>query len=98
MHLLRRGDHALDVFHAIPFKRVHELLLLHLCQAVVPGVAVQIPELLHVLVCHGLGIESSWRGIGVCRLEECGGAIIVVLADVGGEWLLRLIVLGYLRV
>jgi hypothetical protein len=98
MRCLGRGDHSLDVFHSVSFERLHELLLLHLRQAVIPGVAVQVPELLHVLIGHGLDVESSWGRILIPRLKICGVAVVAVLAHVVWERLLLLVGLGYLRV
>jgi hypothetical protein len=73
VHSSGTGDHPLDVFHAVCFERTHQFLLLRLRQAVVPSIAVELPELLHVLVGHGLRLEGSLRWVGAAGFEESGG-------------------------
>lgn len=98
MHRLRRVNHALDILHTVALERVHELLLLHFRKTVVPRVAVEIPELLHVLVCDGLWVEGAGRGVGVCGLEEGGGGVVGRLSDVSREGMLGLILMWELGI
>lgn len=92
MHSGSTCDHALNIFHTVCLERAHQLLLLRLGQAVIPRVAVEFPELLHVLVGHGLGFEGSLRWVRAAGLEEGGGGSCWG-ADVGWEGLLVLILL-----
>jgi hypothetical protein len=93
VHSSSAGDHPLDIFHAVSLERAHQFLLLRLRQAIVPRIAVEFPELLHVLVGHGLRLEGSLRWVGAAGFEESGGGGCCG-ADVSCEGLSVLILLG----
>ena len=92
VHSSGTGDHPLDIFHAVSLERAHQFLLLRLRQAIVPRIAVEFPELLHVLVGHGLRLEGSLWWIGAAGFEKSSGGGCCG-ADVSWEGLLLLILL-----
>lgn len=76
-------DHTLNVLHAVRFKRMHQLLLLHLVEPAAKVTRVQIPVLRYVLVLWLVTIvAASDKGVR-CMIWVNGQVAIGIIALVG---------------